>query len=909
MAKRWYYKDENGNKVPVPQYKINSDNHYTKSDADNKFATKEMINAADEEDITSENNLLKLKDRSALNGMGYIILRKNKSFAEQVTKENTIYEIRYDFELGGAEVTIPENCVLKFEGGSIKDGTIKGDTISISSTSDNIFTNIEINGIFVTPFNIRWINAANDSERFQIAADSNINEIFVPIGEYEITETIEVSKSKSFILEGISSNQIRVSISNYSTGAIQKTVHNDCAVLKIMNNVDVFHVTRGHFIFKGGAIECFHTDYTSNVFCFTKCKVEPVDIETNIDNKPKVSPSYSGGTAIYVDIRNNGTDVDGNGNLEQYYAAAIHTKCNINFFEYGVYLQSRNSANKEVNIGTNNNPVWKTDSCWMYEFEENSQMWCCKTCLYVDGAEVGKITGKYQAGAVSTEQKNDIPLVYFNGKNTYIDCVPWDCDMKLGNRYTNQYSIEFGNEAAYELGERTERGRYYFKNYGKNIKRNYYLEPFNRFHYTMEYNDLDNWFLLRKGFTATYEYTNCSAYNDPNNIFRQYDNYFRVKIPLETKDSAKFKVTINVNKDEGLIYPLIMGTLCYWSSYKVRGNERIYTGNAFTKVKLHMTFNDGTEIDKEYEAPNATLQYLYFTDTFMEQKVDTAYVTQIIIEYSNYVGNLGEADIYSIFGTVRGKALNYHTSAGGTLFGNIQGLNGNRFYGKSFETLNTTEQNNMDIGAVNHDLQSDKLVYKTKNNEIGYINAPIRFKTQSSVNPYNYMPILEDGNNYDAFLESLSKIPDNTIAWDTQRLQVLVKNNTRLYNPNGSPYVFVENGKLQYFNNIGTENPNLGQVQFDTDYVKLGYMYLMSDLKKPCWAFGRYQYCEADGVKARTPRNGTFANKPTVSNNFIYTGFAYFCIDRQTSEGSTNGIMIYHKGNDIWVDALGRIIE
>lgn len=41
MAKRWYYKDENGNKVPVPQYKINSDNHYTKSDTDNKFATKE----------------------------------------------------------------------------------------------------------------------------------------------------------------------------------------------------------------------------------------------------------------------------------------------------------------------------------------------------------------------------------------------------------------------------------------------------------------------------------------------------------------------------------------------------------------------------------------------------------------------------------------------------------------------------------------------------------------------------------------------------------------------------------------------------------------------------------------------------------------------------------------------------
>lgn len=83
-----------------------------------------VTNAADEEDITSENNLLKLKDRSALNGMGYVILRKNKSFAEQVTKKNTIYEIRYDFDLNGAEITIPENCVLKFNGGRIQNGKI-----------------------------------------------------------------------------------------------------------------------------------------------------------------------------------------------------------------------------------------------------------------------------------------------------------------------------------------------------------------------------------------------------------------------------------------------------------------------------------------------------------------------------------------------------------------------------------------------------------------------------------------------------------------------------------------------------------------------------------------------------------------------------------------------------------------
>lgn len=80
-------------------------------------------NAADEEDLTSEGNLLKLKDRTAIDGMGYVILRKNKTFAEQVTKTNTIYEIRYEFVLD-SDVTIPADSVLKFVGGVIKGGKI-----------------------------------------------------------------------------------------------------------------------------------------------------------------------------------------------------------------------------------------------------------------------------------------------------------------------------------------------------------------------------------------------------------------------------------------------------------------------------------------------------------------------------------------------------------------------------------------------------------------------------------------------------------------------------------------------------------------------------------------------------------------------------------------------------------------
>lgn len=40
MAKRWYYKDANGNKVPVPQYKINADDYYTKAMSDSRYYDK-----------------------------------------------------------------------------------------------------------------------------------------------------------------------------------------------------------------------------------------------------------------------------------------------------------------------------------------------------------------------------------------------------------------------------------------------------------------------------------------------------------------------------------------------------------------------------------------------------------------------------------------------------------------------------------------------------------------------------------------------------------------------------------------------------------------------------------------------------------------------------------------------------
>ena len=58
----------------------------------------DVTNAPDEEDITSADGLLKLKNRnSVLSKKGYTILRRGTSIGEQLNLINTIYEVKYDF--------------------------------------------------------------------------------------------------------------------------------------------------------------------------------------------------------------------------------------------------------------------------------------------------------------------------------------------------------------------------------------------------------------------------------------------------------------------------------------------------------------------------------------------------------------------------------------------------------------------------------------------------------------------------------------------------------------------------------------------------------------------------------------------------------------------------------------------
>ena len=146
---------------------------------------KNITNLPDDEDLSTtggDTPVLKFKDKtynpSGFSGLATKILRKNilgsKNVLaqEMVSDANTIYEIRYDFDLNGATITVPDNCVLKFNGGSIDNGTLKGTGTMLEANLYQIFGE---NLVFSGTFNIDEVYAEWWGAKSYVHKQSNIN--------------------------------------------------------------------------------------------------------------------------------------------------------------------------------------------------------------------------------------------------------------------------------------------------------------------------------------------------------------------------------------------------------------------------------------------------------------------------------------------------------------------------------------------------------------------------------------------------------------------------------------------------------------------------------------------------------------------------------------------------------------
>ena len=181
-----------------------------------------ITNAADEEDITVRDNVLSFKDRTYIEGvdeMGYVILRKNKSFAEQVTKKNTIYEIRYDFNFGDTSFEIPNNCIVIGNGGSIKNA--KRLTLS---------TNAKIYNLTICNFERIILN--ENSCLYNCVLDGQYNSD----GVYVNGDSVKINKCK-FDKFTSRNNNDTVCLRDFDTGKNLKTIKGTIVEECIFKNV------------------------------------------------------------------------------------------------------------------------------------------------------------------------------------------------------------------------------------------------------------------------------------------------------------------------------------------------------------------------------------------------------------------------------------------------------------------------------------------------------------------------------------------------------------------------------------------------------------------------------------------------------------------------------------------------
>ena len=78
---------------------------------------------------------------------GYVLVNASSSLASQFTQKNTIYEIQDKIDLAKGTLTLPSNAVLRFNGGSITNGTVTFDNTYVEGLVN--FTGVTFKGTLI----------------------------------------------------------------------------------------------------------------------------------------------------------------------------------------------------------------------------------------------------------------------------------------------------------------------------------------------------------------------------------------------------------------------------------------------------------------------------------------------------------------------------------------------------------------------------------------------------------------------------------------------------------------------------------------------------------------------------------------------------------------------------------------
>jgi len=400
-----------------------------------------VTNAPDEEDITTDSSdLLKFKDRTpGVKFKGYVILRKNKTFAEQVVATNTIYEIRYGFDLNGATVTIPEGCTLKFNGGSVDNGTIVGQDTLIDAISVKIFGGSLVTlGGFVNSAPITWWGATadlidddghyvadsrvNNTPAIQAALDSAFFKIIVPTGWFYVETGLTLTKGKEIELEGTA-----------YYNRLSSVLTSVCGAIYTDKDIDVLTISCLQYATNS---ESSNVKISGGLFDVSLCNVAfTKDVIKVTTNGTGASAQKLWGLHINTSIKSyrspgNGIHCEPSANASaEGYITMIRDSSFISGFNNGFYISQN----------------YENSNAWISDFIHEGVITGCKTAVRIDGSCANsKINGSYQSAALFDSAVNDGALVSVNTRLVSIGGTFWD----VRSGVAQYWAILLGDDAS-----------------------------------------------------------------------------------------------------------------------------------------------------------------------------------------------------------------------------------------------------------------------------------------------------------------------------------------------------------------------------------------------------------------------------------------------------------------------------
>lgn len=163
-----------------------------------------------------------------------------------MNQPNTIYEIRYDFDLNGETIGMQDGCTLKFEGGSFGNGILKGNNTVIKSQPIQIFRHLlPYNCISETYAYPEWFGCSKNGKNDSTEALSNAIYFFKTVllsGTYLVTDTLKYDVNSGYNILGKNGATINYVPSTYNKPIIYVYKKSGTGISSI-NNFYINNVT------------------------------------------------------------------------------------------------------------------------------------------------------------------------------------------------------------------------------------------------------------------------------------------------------------------------------------------------------------------------------------------------------------------------------------------------------------------------------------------------------------------------------------------------------------------------------------------------------------------------------------------------------------------------------------------